>query len=201
MLEVRRKRPHSNFQKPRRNGRIALVWKRIKRLRPPSEVLIPNRNFMVVSLMSFSCYDKVVLHSLRKFSYSKLISRAPHCKKSWPFCKSTCLFCGIPVPAMTGRGKDGKGYSPRIRVIVPTQSGWWFQTWCQFVVCDTPCKGQVVTCSVCCHFGYQGPWATSLSLLAKRAALDCTIPLPIHIGSGAGDDLSPGTCQIQGLKS
>jgi len=28
---------------------------------------------------------------------------------------------------------------------------------CQFVVCDTPCKGQVVTCSVCCHFGYQGP--------------------------------------------
>ena len=72
VLEVRRKQPHSNFQKPRRNGRIALVWKRMKRLRP-SEILIPNRNFMVASLISFSCYDKVVLHSLRKFSYSKLI--------------------------------------------------------------------------------------------------------------------------------
>ena len=53
--------------------------------------------------------------------------------------KSTCLFCGIPVPAMTGRGKDGKGYSPRIRVIVPTQSGWWFQAWFLFSISYMGC--------------------------------------------------------------
>ena len=52
----------------------------------------------------------------------------------------------------------------------------------------------------------------SVSILANRAlelygsrqqwksCVDCTIPLTIHIGSGAGDDLSPGYVSDPGTR-